>query len=147
MEPAGLNETFQFSRDPSVALEHMMKTYGNAVIRTAYFYTGDRHLAEDISQEVFVRAYRYWRNFRGESSVKTWLTRITINLCRDRMQLRMSAEEPLDPATMHGVQTIDPNLPYGMGAPGTEEEVMRRWSQSEILRQLTGLPAMLLPLT
>lgn len=139
MEPAGLNESIQFSREPSVALEEMMKAYGNAVIRTAYIYTGDRHMAEDISQEVFVRAYRNWLGFRGESSVKTWLTRITVNLCRDRMKLKQSAEQPLD--MTHGVESIDPDLQYGMRSPGTEEEVMRRLSRSMILQHVMGLPA------
>ncbi|WP_364149720.1 sigma factor [Paenibacillus sp. LPE1-1-1.1] len=40
-----------------------MNEFGTIVIRTAFFYTGDAHLAEDISQEVFLRAYRKWNTF------------------------------------------------------------------------------------
>lgn len=129
MEPAGRVEQIRFSREPSIALEEMMTHYGTTVIRTAYFYTGDRHLAEDISQDVFVRAYRNWHNFRGESSVKTWLARITVNVCRDRMRLRMTTEEPTDPDSMHGIQPA-----------GVEEEVMQRLSRSTILQHVMRLP-------
>lgn len=64
-------------------LESMMRTYGNDVLRTAYMYVKDIHTAEDIFQEVFIKADRNKESFRGESSVKTWLIRITVNACKD----------------------------------------------------------------
>lgn len=67
-------------------LESMMRTYGNDVLRTAYMYVKDIHTAEDIFQEVFIKADRSKENFRGESSVKTWLIRITVNACKDYLK-------------------------------------------------------------
>lgn len=129
MEPAGQNEFEGFSKEPSQALEEMMMHYGNTVIRTAYFYTGDPYLAEDISQEVFVRAYRNWLGFRGNSTVKTWLTRITINVCRDKLGLKMSSEQPTDPELLHGVHPI-----------AAEEEALLRLSRTTILNAVLNLP-------
>jgi RNA polymerase sigma-70 factor (ECF subfamily) len=43
----------------------------------------DRDAAETLTQDCFLKAYRSRRNFRGESSVKTWLMRIAVNLVRD----------------------------------------------------------------
>jgi RNA polymerase sigma-70 factor (ECF subfamily) len=40
---------------------------------------GDKTVAGEIAQETFVRAYQYIKSFKGESSFKTWLTRIAIN--------------------------------------------------------------------
>jgi RNA polymerase sigma-70 factor (ECF subfamily) len=40
--------------------------------------------AEDLTQEVFIRAYQHFANFDGRCSVKTWLFRIANNLCIDR---------------------------------------------------------------
>lgn len=69
-------------------LLRLMETYRNDLVRMAYLYLGDRALAEDATQETFLKAYRHLSSFRGESSEKTWLMRIAINTCRD---LRRSA--------------------------------------------------------
>ncbi|MCI3920118.1 sigma-70 family RNA polymerase sigma factor [Paenibacillus sp. TRM 82003] len=129
MKPAGLGSKTQFDPDPARALEQLMEQFGATVMRTAYFYTGDRHLAEDISQEAFLRAYRKWDSFRGDSSVKTWLTTIAINVCRDKMGVRMFSEQPTDPTRMEQGRTIS-----------VEEEAMERFEKSEVLRHLLRLP-------
>ena len=43
----------------------------------------DADLAETLTQECFLKAYRSWEQFRGESGAMTWLTRIAINLQKD----------------------------------------------------------------
>lgn len=70
--------------DRSAAIEQLMQEYGTKVMHLAYYYLKDRHLAEDVAQEVFIKAYRNWDSFRGESSAYTWLYKITVNLCRDK---------------------------------------------------------------
>ena len=67
-------------------IEALMREYGNDVLRTAYSYVNDRAAAEDCFQEVFIKAYKNLSGFRGESSVKTWLIRITINVCKDYLK-------------------------------------------------------------
>ncbi len=119
-----------YPEEPSSALELMMKEYGNDLLRTAYFYLGDRHLAEDVAQEAFLRAYRGWPNFRGESSVKTWLMTITIRLCRDRLGLKSRLEEPFDPVLLKSSNYAS-----------AEEETMQRLNRTTILRHMMKLPA------
>lgn len=67
-------------------IEEMMKTYGNSVLRLAYSYVDDFSTAEDMFQEVFIKANAALSSFRGESSVKTWLFRITVNTCKDYLK-------------------------------------------------------------
>ncbi|MBO4414660.1 MAG: sigma-70 family RNA polymerase sigma factor [Lachnospiraceae bacterium] len=67
-------------------IETLMRQYGNDVLRTAYSYVNDRLAAEDCFQEAFIKAYKNLKNFRGESSVKTWLIRITVNVCKDYLK-------------------------------------------------------------
>ncbi len=67
-------------------LEDLMRTYGNDVLRTAYMYVKDIHTAEDIFQDVFIKVNRCLDGFRGESAVRTWLIRITINTCKDYLK-------------------------------------------------------------
>jgi RNA polymerase sigma-70 factor, ECF subfamily len=50
--------------------------------------TRDLDLAETLTQECFLKAHRNWANFRGESSVVTWLMRIAINLQKDHWRNR-----------------------------------------------------------
>lgn len=72
--------------DRDAALEHAMREFGDRVMHLAYFYLRDRQLAEDIAQETFIRVYRSWDTFRGDSSLSTWIYRIAANLCRDRLR-------------------------------------------------------------
>lgn len=67
-------------------IETLMREYGNDVLRTAYSYVKDKFTAEDIFQEVFIKAYKNLESFRDESSVKTWLIRITINAAKDYLK-------------------------------------------------------------
>jgi RNA polymerase sigma-70 factor, ECF subfamily len=67
-------------------LKYLMSNYGCYVMRLAYTYTKDTNSAEDISQDVFIKAYNSIDQFRGESSLKTWITRITINTSKDYLK-------------------------------------------------------------
>lgn len=67
-------------------LIQIMDMYQDKVIRLAYTYVKDRKLAEDLAQEVFVKCFIHKDNFRNESSVKTWVYSITINLCKDYLR-------------------------------------------------------------
>lgn len=71
--------------DKQATIEAWVADYGDSVLKLAFFYLKDRHLAEDLFQDVFTRAYLSLDRFRGDSSPKTWLYRITVNLCRDRL--------------------------------------------------------------
>ena len=64
-------------------LAHMVAQYEVMLLRTCYMYLHDKGLAEDATQETFLKVYKALDSFRGESSEKTWLMRIAINTCRD----------------------------------------------------------------
>lgn len=65
------------------AFRQLVERSSQTVYRLAYDLTGNRHDAEDLSQEVFVRAYRALPGFRREAKWSTWIYRITVNLCLD----------------------------------------------------------------
>lgn len=60
-------------------LASLMDDYGNDVWNYVYFLTKTAEQADDLSQEVFVRAYTGIANYRGDCSIKTWLLTITRN--------------------------------------------------------------------
>ncbi|WP_250886853.1 sigma-70 family RNA polymerase sigma factor [Bacillus sp. SM2101] len=64
-------------------LVDLMKNHGDMVLRVAFTYVKDKQLAEDLSQEVFIRCYQSIHHFENRSSYKTWIYRITVNCCKD----------------------------------------------------------------
>ncbi|WP_010276253.1 sigma-70 family RNA polymerase sigma factor [Paenibacillus senegalensis] len=64
----------------------LVDQYGDDVLRLAYMYLRDRQLAEDAFQEVFIKVYKKYHTFRKDSGEKTWLMRITINVCKDMLR-------------------------------------------------------------
>jgi len=67
------------------AFREVVDLHKERVYRAAYDMVGTREDAEDVCQEVFLKAYRSLDGFRGESKVSTWLYRITMNACHDLM--------------------------------------------------------------
>src|SRR5271170_6954694 len=63
-------------------------TYRSRIYRYALLSLRDPDLAENVTQDCFLRAYRARDEFRGDCSVATWLTRIATNLIRDSTRSR-----------------------------------------------------------
>jgi RNA polymerase sigma factor (sigma-70 family) len=63
--------------------EKIVDQYGESLMRLAYTYVKNHQVAEDIVQDVFLKAFEKQSDFRGESSYKTYLYRITINRSYD----------------------------------------------------------------
>jgi RNA polymerase sigma-70 factor (ECF subfamily) len=76
-----------------------------------YRMLGSLHDAEDMLQETFLRAWRALPDFRGRSSLGTWLYRIATNACLDAIARRPKRVLPVDygPAT----NPLDPGEPHG----------------------------------
>ncbi|MDT7604555.1 MAG: polymerase sigma-70 factor, subfamily [Acidobacteriota bacterium] len=79
----------------SEAFSALAALYGRRVHSLALHYCRDAADAEDLSQEVWLRAFRSLDSFRAESSFYTWLRRIAINaFLNDRRAARPRAAEP-----------------------------------------------------
>ncbi len=67
--------------DADRAADAFVRAHQDFVFATALRYLQDRDDAGDASQEAFIKALASLGNFRGESSIRTWLYRITVNVC------------------------------------------------------------------
>jgi RNA polymerase sigma-70 factor (ECF subfamily) len=76
--------------DESAAQEFssVVTSHRPQIFRFLLASTRDVDLAETLTQECFLKAFRNWSNFRGDSSVMTWLMRIAINLQKDHWRNR-----------------------------------------------------------
>jgi RNA polymerase sigma-70 factor, ECF subfamily len=83
--------------------DELISRHQARVIAWCYRLTGDRDLAPDLAQDVFVRAYASLDTFRRDSKFTTWLYVITRNRCRDAQRARaVRARETWDEASPGG---------------------------------------------
>jgi RNA polymerase sigma-70 factor, ECF subfamily len=68
------------SNDPE-AYNELFNRYNRRILNTAYRILGEEASAEDALQETLLNVYRGISNFRGDSKISTWISRITINVC------------------------------------------------------------------
>lgn len=83
------------------AFRELVQRYQSIVARTVIAMLGNCEEAEDVGQETFVRFYESLDRFRGEASLKTYLTRIAMNLSlnaikRGKIKRRIFATKSLD---------------------------------------------------
>jgi RNA polymerase sigma-70 factor, ECF subfamily len=78
------------------AFDLIVERHRRTVYRLCYRFVGNHEDAADLSQEVFIRAYRGLRNFRKQSSLSTWLYRIGVNVCLNRVNTKLLPTEPIE---------------------------------------------------
>lgn len=74
-------ESLKSGKRDNVLINQFVRQYQSFVYSTAFRFLQSHDDAEDIAQEVFIKALNKIDKFRADSSIKTWLYRITINLC------------------------------------------------------------------
>jgi RNA polymerase sigma-70 factor (ECF subfamily) len=88
------------------AFEELYQQHSTRLFNLAWRMCGTRADAEDLLQEIFLLAFRKLPDFRGDSSVGTWLYRLAMNRCLDHLKSRQTrasgATTVLDEQTMAG---------------------------------------------
>ena len=74
------------------AFDVIVERHRRSMYQLCYRFVGNHEDASDLSQDIFLRAFRGLRSFRGQASLSTWLYRIGINVCLNRV----SAKSTLD---------------------------------------------------
>lgn len=116
--------------DRHAVLDELMTAYGKDVWNFAFFITGSREMADDIAQDVFVKVFQQIYEFRGRSSIKTWLLAITRNTARDVLRS----------AWVRRVVLFDTIASRSQAAPSAERESMDKLMTEEIWAVVLKLP-------
>lgn len=112
----------RFQSGDEDAFDRLVELHRRDVYRLAFRLLGSHADADDLAQEAFLRVYRSLARFRGDSTFRTWVTRIVLNLATDRRRElashRQSSLEELTPS----------QHPVGRGEPAgfLREEVLRK---------------------
>lgn len=86
------------------AFNRLVLSYQNRVYGLSYRMMGNLEEAEEVAQEVFITVYKSLRDFRGDSQFSTWIYRVTVNHCKNRIKYlgrrkyysSQSLDEPVD---------------------------------------------------
>lgn len=111
-------------------LQELMRAFGHDVIRLIDHYLHDRHAAEDLSQDVFLKVYDHLDDFRNESSYKTWILAIAANAAKDYLRAAARRVTP--------VETIPEK--EGVAHPAVENTVVERAQRDQLWRAVDALP-------
>ncbi|MEN8697830.1 RNA polymerase sigma factor SigW [Bacillus infantis] len=120
------------------AFGEIVEIYKDKVFQLCFRMLGNRHEAEDIAQEAFLRAYINIQSFNIDLKFSTWLYRIATNLCIDRIRKKkpdyfLDAEVAgTDGLTMYSQIAADTRLP--------EEDVESLELQETIQNEISKLP-------
>ena len=129
--------------------EQMYIRYRETIFRMCLLYLKDAGAAEDAMQETFLRAWKKRGSFRGESSEKTWLTAIAVNVCRDCLRLAwlrrerkcLPLEAVLQKASADGVSQKDLDVVAAVGRLPVKlrEAIILRYYQGERLAEIADM--------
>jgi RNA polymerase sigma-70 factor (ECF subfamily) len=104
------------------AFESLVRRHGAALYRYARRMTGDSETVNDIVQETFVAAWRQIANFRGESSVRTWLFAICARKVADSHRVKKAI--PIDDRLIEPVSADRGSDPFAAASNSAFLEAM-----------------------
>jgi len=142
MEQIAASELTQLAREQAVLdladFDEVVRLYRPRVFRFLLASLRDRDAAENLTQDCFLKAYMGRQNFRGDSSLSTWLMKIAMNLVRDHLRskrmrfwtkTRESALDPMD---------VSDWIPDGRSSP--EAEMIARTEVAYVWDAVNALP-------
>ena len=104
------------------AFDLLVLKYQSKVISLARKFIQDTHLAEDIAQEAFVKAYKSLKSFREESAFYTWLYRITANTAKNYLKSKKRKKEYSE-SELFSVDTENLDI-FDIPGEGSPEEIL-----------------------
>jgi len=112
--------------------DRLMTLYGDRVYRKAYGMVKDPHLAQDVAQETFLKAYRHLDTVSDERRAGAWLNKIAANAAIDLMRKRRCWNGiPMEQEPLAGV--------CGADREGVEDVVCRRLAAEDVMKQIAWL--------
>jgi RNA polymerase sigma-70 factor (ECF subfamily) len=112
------------------AFDLLVRRHQRAVYQLCYRFVGNHADASDLAQDAFLRAWRGLAGFKRESSVGTWLYRIAVNTCLNRLAVRVPPMHDVD-----GLGLVDHS------SEDAPERVLRIERAARVRRAILALPA------
>ncbi|MGD8667893.1 MAG: sigma-70 family RNA polymerase sigma factor [Desulfobacterales bacterium] len=102
------------------AFDELMRKYYPRILNFAYRFIGNRQLAEDLAQDVFLKVYRSAARYRPRSQFQTWLYTIAKNTCLNELRRNRGQPLSLDEGPHTDGGELRKELPDPTADPATE---------------------------
>ncbi len=117
--------------------EELIRRHHATAYNVAYRMTGNRNDAEDLAQETFLRAYRFFGNYRRELPFEGWLYKIMSNLWVDMLRRKPKGGTPM--SLDQAIGNTDQPLEIASDEPTPEEDFFEKTLDSRIQTALNSL--------
>jgi len=127
------------------AFKLLVERYQRKIYAVALGMLKDKEEAKDVSQEAFIKVYRYMTHFKGDASFYTWLYRITVNLCIDHMRRKGGSSKGDAQVEFDEAQALD-TTEANLGALGSklgtnpQKSALRRELAEKIAQAFEQIP-------
>ena len=82
-------------KDIELQFTKMVKEYRKTIYTVCYFYSKDTEEVNDLYQEILINLWKGFEKFRGESSLKTWIWRVSLNTCNNQKRKKKSSVQTI----------------------------------------------------
>ena len=82
-------------KDIELQFTKMVKEYRKTIYTVCYFYSKDSEEVNDLYQEILINLWKGFKKFRGESSLKTWIWRVSLNTCNNQERKKKSSVQTI----------------------------------------------------
>ncbi|MBX2846070.1 MAG: RNA polymerase sigma factor [Saprospiraceae bacterium] len=129
----------QLLKGNPAAIKKLMDTHSTKVYNTAYSYVKNHEDAEEVTQDVFIAVLKGASSFRHQSSISTWVYRVTINKSLDFLKYRDRKKRKGNVVSIYSPETGEVRIDMPSGS-NPEQEMLQADKQKLILAAIDRLP-------
>ena len=82
-------------KDIELQFTKMVKEHRKTIYTVCYFFSKDTEEVNDLYQEILINLWKGFEQFRGESSLKTWIWRVSLNTCNNQERKKKSSVQTI----------------------------------------------------
>jgi len=116
---------------PELDIDSLYRAHFSDVHRFVYHFVQNPALADELTQDAFLRAYEAWGSFRGEAPERIWLLRIARNVCLDYLRSPRARQSKVAPLDEGGEIATTP----GCEPPLTVDQAARQAEMTDCVQQ------------
>ena len=124
------------------AFDQMVMRHKDKLFNTVYWFLGDYQEANDCAQEIFIKVFKGIKKFRFESSFSTWLYRIAINTCKNKLKSSAYRWKKRTVSLENPDSSKEDNRSYEVqnGSPSPENKLEKKERRMLIQKAVNALP-------